>query len=227
MSKTGHASRDGPGPRRSPARSERKRDPERTRERILDAAAAEFAAKGFAGARVAGIAERAGVNQQLISYYFGGKQGLYDELSRRWQAAEGSLAHPDLPLDQVVAGYFDASVAQPEWARMLLWQALGDSPGEARESAQRMEIGADLADVRRRQQAGELTGELPAEFILLVLWAAAMAPVALPQVVRGGYGCEPGSPEFRARYLPALQRLFRAARMGGQHGQHEDGGPAR
>ena len=215
MNKAQNASRGGAGPRRSPAPAERKRDAERTRERILEAAAAEFAAKGFAGARVAGIAERAGVNQQLISYYFGGKQGLYGELGERRRAAEGSLAAPDLPLDEVVAGYFDAGVAHPEWARMLLWQALGDSPGDERETAQRMEIGADLADVRRRQQAGELASEFPAEFILLVLWAAAMAPVALPQVVRGGYGCEPGSPEFRARYLPPLQRLFRATRAGG------------
>ena len=37
---------------------------------------AEFSAKGFAGARVSEIAARAGVNQQLIAYYFDGKQGL-------------------------------------------------------------------------------------------------------------------------------------------------------
>ncbi|MEU1393454.1 MULTISPECIES: NAD(P)H-binding protein [unclassified Nonomuraea] len=47
-----------------------------TRERILAASVAEFGAKGYSGARTAGITARAGVNQQLISYYFGGKQGL-------------------------------------------------------------------------------------------------------------------------------------------------------
>ncbi len=40
----------------------RLRDAERTRQRILDAALSEFSEKGFAGARVRGIAERAGVN---------------------------------------------------------------------------------------------------------------------------------------------------------------------
>jgi AcrR family transcriptional regulator len=35
--------------------------------------------------RTADIATRAGVNPQLISYYFDGKQGLLDELRRRWQ----------------------------------------------------------------------------------------------------------------------------------------------
>lgn len=44
---------------------------------ILEAARAEFAAKGLAGARVNEIAARAGVNKQLIYYYFGSKEDLY------------------------------------------------------------------------------------------------------------------------------------------------------
>ncbi|WP_198287030.1 TetR family transcriptional regulator [Frankia sp. QA3] len=54
-------------PRRSPKPQERQRDPDRTRRLLLDAAA-EFAAHGYAGARISAIAARAGVNQQLISY---------------------------------------------------------------------------------------------------------------------------------------------------------------
>ena len=69
-------------PRRSPTGQERKRDPERTRERILDAAVVEFGEHGFAGARTSAIARRAGVNEQLISYYFDSKEGLYHRKSR-------------------------------------------------------------------------------------------------------------------------------------------------
>lgn len=47
------------------------------REAILQAARAEFAAKGLAGARVNEIAVRAGVNKQLIYYYYGSKEDLY------------------------------------------------------------------------------------------------------------------------------------------------------
>ena len=43
----------------------------------MQAARGEFAGVGYAGARVAKIAARAGVNKQLIFYYFGSKQGLY------------------------------------------------------------------------------------------------------------------------------------------------------
>lgn len=71
---------------------ERGQAAEGTPERILAAAVAEFGAKGYSGARTAGIAARAGVNQQLISYYFGGKQGLLDGLRRRWQELQAAMA---------------------------------------------------------------------------------------------------------------------------------------
>ena len=50
---------------------------ERTREDILDVATAEFAAHGYAGARVDEIAARTRTTKRMIYYHFGSKQGLY------------------------------------------------------------------------------------------------------------------------------------------------------
>lgn len=50
------------------------RDPRRTKLKLLNAARKEFADKGLNGARVDGIASRAGVNKQLLYYYFGDKE---------------------------------------------------------------------------------------------------------------------------------------------------------
>ena len=58
-------------------------DPGPARERILDAAEAVFAEKGFDGARVHEIARAAGVNKALIYYYFEGKAQLLDALMER------------------------------------------------------------------------------------------------------------------------------------------------
>jgi AcrR family transcriptional regulator len=55
----------------------RTRDAERTQQEILRAAMDEFAERGLGGARIDGIAERAGVNKRLIYYYFGGKDELF------------------------------------------------------------------------------------------------------------------------------------------------------
>ncbi len=65
-----------------------------SRAAIQAAARQEFVNHGFAGARVARIAAAAGVNKQLIFYYFGSKSGLYDHV-RSQLAGVYSLA----PLD--------------------------------------------------------------------------------------------------------------------------------
>src|SRR6058998_1694199 len=45
--------------------------------RIGAAAREEFAKRGYAGARVEQIARRAGVNKQLLFYYYHSKRGLF------------------------------------------------------------------------------------------------------------------------------------------------------
>ena len=56
---------------------ERLRDAERTRAEILEVATAEFAERGYSGARVDEIAERTRTTKRMIYYYFGGKEQLY------------------------------------------------------------------------------------------------------------------------------------------------------
>lgn len=51
----------------------------KTRERLLRTSAARFAQDGFAGTSVRDLAKAAEVNQSAISYYFGGKELLYQE----------------------------------------------------------------------------------------------------------------------------------------------------
>lgn len=50
---------------------------ERLRERILEAASAEFARLGLGGARVERIAAQAGANVRMLYYYFGSKDDLF------------------------------------------------------------------------------------------------------------------------------------------------------
>jgi AcrR family transcriptional regulator len=48
-----------------------------TREQLLDAARAVFAERGYDGATVRLIAERAGVDPAMVNHWFGGKEGLF------------------------------------------------------------------------------------------------------------------------------------------------------
>ncbi|SFQ07440.1 forespore capture DNA-binding protein RefZ [Salibacterium halotolerans] len=62
-----------------------------TRGRIIQEAAVLFTNRGFDGTSVRDIAGRTGVNLSLISYYFGGKQGLLEALVVDF--LEGYMAH--------------------------------------------------------------------------------------------------------------------------------------
>ena len=64
-----------------PADRQRPR-PATSRERLLAAAATEFAARGFAGASVDRIARTARVNKAMIYYHFASKAALYREILR-------------------------------------------------------------------------------------------------------------------------------------------------
>jgi AcrR family transcriptional regulator len=192
-------------PRRSPRGQERKRDPERTRERILEAALIEFGEHGFAGARIGAIAGRAGVNEQLISYYFDGKEGLYRALQQRWQMTGATASGPELKLADVVATFLRLNVEQRSFARLLAWDGLGDTGSDAAE--QDPYFTEMVEDMRRRQRAGELADDLDPAYVLLMLFAAAFAPTVIPQIARRLTGLPVDSASFQEAYAEQLRRV--------------------
>jgi TetR/AcrR family transcriptional regulator len=207
-------------PRRAPAPGERKLDAERSRRLLLDAALDEFAAKGYAGARVQDIADRAGVNKQLINYYFGGKEGLYREIACRWRETEARFNDPEVGLDEVVVRYLRHALDDPRGTRLNalrgLTTALDGEPPIERE---------DLSELVRRQAAGELAGDLDPAAVMLVMMAAVAAPVVLPLAVHRVFGVGPESPEFQEHYAEQLRRIVRYLAGRPEDGP-EDGGPA-
>ncbi|MYS20707.1 TetR family transcriptional regulator [Streptomyces sp. SID4948] len=195
------------GPRRAAAEDERRYDPERSRRQLLAAALDEFAAKGFSGARVQDIADRAGVNKQLINYYFGGKEGLYEGLREEWQQRRGGFADPDLPLDELAVRYLRDTLDDPRRMRLLTWRALsGETGGPAEEDA-----GGDgpLSRTERRRELGEIAAELDPGVVLVAVMAAVAAPVTMPQQIREFTGLDPQSPEFAELYTEQLRRIVR------------------
>lgn len=204
-------------PRRAPRVEERGRTAELTREKILDAAVREFGAKGYAGARTAGIAARAGVNQQLIAYYFGGKQGVLAELRRRWSTRQESLVPEGASFEASLTAHLDQTLDNPDWARLVVWRALGDGPvddgsgDDSTQNAQDERLRAAVDGVRRRQRNGELTSDVDAEFVLLLAHAIAFAPIAMPHVVHTLLGPDPRSAHYRRRCREQLLALLRPA----------------
>ncbi|GAB1334005.1 TetR family transcriptional regulator [Streptomyces sp. E-15] len=147
------------------------RDSHATRARLLEAAFAEFAAHGIAGARVDRIAEAAGANKRLIYAYFGNKERLFDEVLRRAEEA-GVEAVPfdadDLP--GYAGAVFDHLVARPDLMRLRLWQLLERPAADGAEPEAARRRTADAAAAQRR---GALSREMaPADLLTMVLAAA-------------------------------------------------------
>ena len=105
----------------------RRRQPERTRELILEAATIEFASKGIGGARVDAIAARSRANKAMIYHYFGNKQQLYlavlERMYQEIRTAEAELKLEELePRDAMralIEFSFDYYTDHPHFIRLL------------------------------------------------------------------------------------------------------------
>jgi TetR/AcrR family transcriptional regulator len=89
-----------------------------SRERLVTAAAAEFAARGFAGANVDRIAHAARVNKAMIYYHFGSKAALYREiLGDMFQAVAGRMRDvtaADAPPEDRLRSFVEAIAIEAE-----------------------------------------------------------------------------------------------------------------
>ena len=102
-------------------------DSSAARSAILAAARSEFSAKGLTGARVNEIAARAGVNKQLIYYYFGSKEDLYraalEVVYTEIRTQERSLKLGDMQPEEAMAtliGFsFDYLAEHPDFIGLL------------------------------------------------------------------------------------------------------------
>jgi TetR/AcrR family transcriptional regulator len=198
-------------PRRSPAPQQRQRDPEQTRASILEAAAAEFGAHGYAGARVSAIAARAGVNVQLISYYFDGKEGLYRVMSQQWQQRRRELTPPGTSLPEQLRRHALEAVHNPDGPRLLAWSGLQyTGPDDDPDRAPRTRMLAESVDeVRALQRDGRLPAEVDPACLLVMLMAAAMATTTLPHVIEGVCDTDPRAPGFVEHFADQVALLAR------------------
>lgn len=178
----------------------------------MDAAVEEFSAKGFAGARVAEIARRAGVNQQLIAYYFDGKEGLYREIGRRWRAYESEQFSDDQGYAELLKRYVRASVDPRLGARLLAWDGLADTGADDEEAGERAsQLRREVEQVRERQRAGEIDERLDPAVVVLIGMSAGSALTVYPQLARALFGTDADTPELVDHYADQLARLFGGA----------------
>ncbi len=149
-----------------PEDTPRRRDPEATRQAILEAAETLFVERGPSATATSAVARRAGVTKSLIHHHFGSKEDLWKEVRKRHferyyeaqiemlQSADGTA---DLLRDSVVA-YFRFLQVDPEAVRFLSWRFIEDEDPCLELEEELFELG--MKRIRQAQESGELRADL-------------------------------------------------------------------
>jgi AcrR family transcriptional regulator len=153
---------------------------EATRRRILDAATAEFAQHGIAGARVDRIAGAARTNKAQLYAYFGSKDALFDTVF------DASIKHI---LDVVPIGaadladwavrLYDEYLARPDLIRLATWARLERRPaGHLLDDADAVEQ-VKIDAIARAQDSGLVASGQPFDVMAMVIaMSMAWSPVS-------------------------------------------------
>jgi AcrR family transcriptional regulator len=169
-----------------------------TRERLLNAAGAVFAEKGYHEATIAEISDRAGANIASVNYHFGSKESLYAESWResfhssisRFPVDGGVSA--DAPADQRLRGFIVSAmqrIADPESHEFeIVHKELANPTGLLFE-VMREAIGPLRAHVRGIVR--ELLGEAAPETQILLCMRSVRAQIfdlMIPERQRSKFG---------------------------------------
>ena len=191
------------------------RDAEATRRRLLEAAAAEFAEFGIAGARVDRIAAAARTNKAQIYHYFGSKDGLFG-------AVLAGLMHDvveadpfdadDLP--ESMGRIFDQFEDDPSLARLATWYRLERSDDDPPNAAIVEANAGKVAAIRAAQRDGRVTDAFAADVLLGLLISLATTWASLPPEYTPA-ARNNTRPKRRAAVVEAARRLAAPPRSPG------------
>ena len=209
-----------------------------TREALLTAALEIFGRDGFHAASTRAIAEAAGVNQALIAYHFGGKEGLYlavfESIAESMELHVGPLldaARPEIDaldgstpqgrraclefLDRLLGGTVTMFTQPlgPSWAKLVMREQ--QDPGDAFDIFYGGVYGEMMEMLT--QLVGKLTNQSPQDPRTRILTLTLMGQMIIIMVGRATaihhMGWEDiGEPELQLAYEQVRQGLY--ARFG-------------
>ncbi len=189
-------------------RLDKERNGARTREAVLDAALRLFAERGYEATSLQDVGALAGVSRGTPGYFFGSKEELYRAVLERGlervraavrsgkERALASQEPPEVVLAGVVGEYFDFIADNPDFVRLVEWEALsggrqiGTLPPHL-EAAQEA-LGAIISEL-----ALEPGREAEARQLLLSLIGLCWFPVVHGPTVLRALGVDLNDPAFR------------------------------
>jgi AcrR family transcriptional regulator len=162
---------------------------EPVRARLVKAALDCFLADDYHNVTTRLIAERAGANASMIRYYFGNKEGLYEEMIRETLAPlldvlDGQMLASVGGFADFLRLYYDTMSARPEFPKLILKVlALNDGPGR-RFIQQLLERGRTrgarkVADLKAD---GQIAPGVDPDIVRMAFVSLAMTPMLLKDI---------------------------------------------
>lgn len=205
------------------AQPKRRRRPQQrsldTQRKLIEAATAAFAERGFEGTSTRDIAERAGVHHPLITYHFKSKEALWRAAAERLFAELGARLDACLERHRESAGSFRLrallrefvrySAETPELHRLMVQESADPGPRLEwlLETQVRPMFERRMAEIGALQAAGILPPGSPA-MLHYVLFGAAASVFSLGPEYRRLSGEDPQAPETAERLADLLERVF-------------------
>lgn len=159
------------------------------RARLLQAALDCFLADEYQNVTTRKIADQAGANIAMIRYYFGNKEGLYEEMIRETlnpllKVLDGELLATREGFSEFLHLYYETMTAKPEFPKLILKVlALNHGPGR-RFIQQLLERGRTRGAQRVEdlKRSGQIAPSVDPDILRLAFVSLAMTPVLLKDI---------------------------------------------
>lgn len=186
------------------------------RQRLVDAARQTFLSDDYHKVSTRLVADQAGANVSMIRYYFGNKEGLYEEMIRETLAPllkvlDGQMLSSVAGFKDFLRLYYDTMSQQPEFPKLILKVlALNQGPGR-RFIQQLLERGRSRAaqKVQDLKATGQVAGALDPDIVRLAFVSLAMMPMLLKDIFEEQMG-KPMDAAFLERLAAFSGHLFAA-----------------
>lgn len=158
------------------------------RTRLLQAAQTCFLSDDYHQVSTRQIAERANANVSMIRYYFGSKEGLYEEMIRETLAPllnvlDGSMLNSADGFTDYLRLYYETMAAKPEFPKLILKVlALNQGPGR-RFIHQLLERGRTKG--AHRVSALKAEGQIPPDVDPDILRMTFVSLAMMPMLLKG------------------------------------------
>lgn len=153
----------------------RTRDPEATKQAILNAAEELFLENGFGNTPLSHIAKKAGVTKSLIHHHFESKESLWNEIKHRaleeYAAKQREImSRGDVTIETLresVVAYFRSLQKNPQIVRLMAWMHIENFENDCGQCAHDPLIEWGVVQIEAAQKKGILRSDIPAVHVVM------------------------------------------------------------